>query len=371
MNQGLLIALEKMDRLNKATLKFSGPPKSAIEAIIQASEIAKFAKPPVGSIEYITSFAQSIPLIAEAINTAKTKQELIHDAIFGGGHTVSNLAKIAAIDNAATEASKAFRSWDSISRYITDNANAYKEQLGVAKNISTILQDQSILNKAINPAIFDNKFIKESPRIIDVLSANTFANVFEAYESIKSQNSLEIELAQLNKTISEDEKVKMQVSTFANDISEANEDYKKIDEIATDFVDKLTSQFGLPKQYAYYIAALVIFVLCVWGKDILSLKKEVPTNITNNYIIQNNPKVIKERINDNDIITKDAPIYLKRLTSTRRIGTFKINTIVEIKEVKKDWCLVSGKVEITVKKSKLVKDSIITGWIQQRYLSNY
>jgi len=371
MNQGLLKALEKINAFDLATRKYSGPPKTAIEAIIEATEIAKLATTPAGSLELITKASSSIPLIAEAISNAKSKQDLINESIFGFGNTVANYAKIAAIDSAAMEASKAFGSWDDVYNQVTNNARAYNEQLAVTKSISTILQGRSYLDSVINASIFENQFAKETPRIFDVLSANTFSNVIKVHESIKATASLEEELALLNITLEQDEEVKNEVSSFANSISEAEESYEKIDEIATNFVHKLTSKFGLSKQYAYYIAAIIIFVLCVWGKDLLSLKKDKAPNVTNTYVIKN--KINASRSKDSDVILRNAPIYQTYRTSTRKIGTFKERTIVEIQKVKKGWCYVKGEAELIHKSNgiKLTKDSIINGWVQQRYLNNF
>lgn len=321
-------------------------------------------KAPNYAMEYLTTPTNKTHLMYNAIAEQASKANAINNILTG-----IDISMMARFEQKQTETEKTLALISGIKLAVLDNNNSYTSFLKISENISNVFYP----SKSISALYSGNDLFKNSNFInntkltsIDILAGTTFSNLVSVS---KSFGDFEKEIESLDTEILNNTEVKIEVQAFINNVQQINErTYKKIEEYLTDWIDKFSERFGISKQKSYYLAMILIFLSGVYVKDFLTTKTTPPIIYKITTII--NPTAKKTL---KYIVVKDASVYEKNHSTSRKIGLIKENTEVEIQRMKEGWCLVKGMVLVIKKqgKTKVEKDTFIQCWVNQRYLSNF
>lgn len=361
----------------KNPLHFGGALESFIEANNKTKkafgglDVSNFVTKnpiPKTALDYLTTSKYSTHSIHDAIVEQTKKIDLVQGMI-GGGSTVNilaaykeNVSKNSAIDTLI------FGMKDTVLQH----RNSYQSFLDASQSISKSLYSSSALatlyQNGTNLFTAQNFIENKKLNPFDVVSGTTFSNLIKNFDNI-DEEFFDKEFKNIPTDLLNSPELKTETMALAAIIN-ANIDernYKKIEEYLTDWIDKMSIRFNISKQTSYFIAMVIIFLSGFTAKEMLSHKKsETITYVVNNTYVQANKTITY-------LIIKPAPVYQKDHDTSRKVGKIKENVAVEIIRMKEGWCLVKGLVTIVVKggKIKTEKDTLIQGWIHQRYLSNF
>jgi hypothetical protein len=324
--------------------------------------------PPKNTWDYLTAPSSKTHLMYNAIAEQANKVDYAAKMLMGG-HTLSVLAQF---EQKQAESEKALALINGIKDTVMQHSSSFLAFLNTSEKISNALYP----NKSI-AALYGNSNILTATNFIenkklspfDILSGTTFSNLVNLHESTTGR-TFDYEIENLNTELINNPEVKSEVEDLVKNVNKITErTYKKIEEYLTDWIDKVAIKLGISKQQSYFLAMTIIFIAAVYNKELILPKKSQPTiNITNNITIQGTKK------NKQTAITvKQAPVYEKNHSTSRKLGKIKENTEVEIQRMKEGWCFIKGVVSIIKKegKNKIEKDTTIQCWINQRYLSNF
>jgi hypothetical protein len=324
--------------------------------------------PPKNAWDYLTAPASKTHLMYNAIAEQAKKADYTKEILMGG-HTISVIAKF---EQKQIENEKALALVNGIKNTVLQNNNSYLAFLKTSENISNalypaksiaVLYGNSNILTATN--FIENK--KLSP--FDILSGTTFSNLVNIYETTAG-GAFEDEMENLNKELINSPEVKSEIEDLVINVNRISErTYKKIEEYLTDWIDNIAIKLGISKQQSYFLAMTIIFLAAVYNKELLLPKKsQTIINVTNNVTIQG----IKKN-KQTAIVVKQAPVYEKNHSTSRKLGLIKENTEIEIQRIKDGWCLIKGVVSVIKKEGKIKaeKDTLMQCWISQKYLSNF
>jgi len=322
--------------------------------------------PPKTAFDYLAMPTSKTNLMYDTIVKQATGKSFVND-ILGGGHTISVLAKYHK-DGLKTNAVDTLI--QGIQSSVLQNSNSYQAFLKTSKSVSKNLYPSSAINLLIeNNNLFSATNFIENKKLnpFDILSGVTFSNLVKIYENT-NEEALDEEIKNFDDELINSPELKIEVESLVQNVNVINaRNYKKIEDYLTDWIDKVSVKFNISKQKSYFLAMIIIFLAGASAKELLFHKQSGSiTNIVNNTYVQVNKTPTY-------IIIKPAPVYEKSHHTSRKIGRIKENGEVEIKRMKEGWCLIKGLVTIVVKKDKVKteKDTLIEGWIHQRYLSNF
>lgn len=360
---GINLATSMSEKINKSM--------AGITPMLNIAEVLNSRMKTNNAWNYITEPRQK-PLIMYEAMRAFTEKQNQYQNIFGGT-TISNIAKFSQ-EPFGKPYNADLESINKIKDVININSKAYNAHINLSKSLASALSANQLFanaNKYADIFSSQNYLDKKALNPFDVLSGASFANIAAIYGATKHTGTLDDEFSFLQKELATNKDLINETNSFVNEINSAKEDYQKIDEILTYRIHSFTSKFGWSLQRAHYFAYLLIFLCGVFGKYAIDAAfKSKPA--VNNYITVNK-FVTEPKSKSIDLIIKNAPVYATTLTSTRKLGTIKENTKVEILRNKSGWCYVESLVTI-IKKSKGQKtgmDTIMQVWVQQSYLKNF
>lgn len=367
MNEKLNKMLNSIDNINKFK-NINALKESTFEALslkLTGDLFATKLQPNILAVDYVPKLI-SANYIDNLLSIQTKQNELLRKIVFAGD-TTSNLSSyinstksFESIINADLYSNK----WKEVSNSINGNLAAFNEHISLINEVSQVFSPQSldIISKFSQNKLGSNHF---KPNYLDILSASTYIDVSYVYRTINKSNNFIEECAVIKSEVTKNSDLIREAREYTKAIIQGTE--KGYIDISERFIGFLVNKLGWSRQRAYYLFLLLLTTIDI-GKDITisSLMQGVNLHTQNIYYI--NTKTVSQ-----DVVIKDAPIYLKRSSSTRKIGTYKRFGIVEIIKVKDGWCFVNGDALIKYKEhgESFVKDTIITGWIKQKYLKNY
>ncbi len=219
--------------------------------------------------------------------------------------------------------------------------------------------------------LFTSKNFKENNTLnaFDIASGSTFSSFIKSNKDTNDEN-LQEQFSKLTDDLEKQPELKKDVQELVSIVADNPRSYQKIDELLTDRLDKITQKFGMTKQQTYLIVLLVNCITAIFAsilvKEIISSKSpQITNNITNVIKVVQAPKKT-----NSCFVTKNAPVYEKSHSTSRRLGTINAFTQVNLIKMKGGWCLVEGVITTLKKEGKLKinKDSLTKCWISQKYI---
>lgn len=255
---------------------------------------------------------------------------------------------------------------------ILTHSSTYDAFLKATQNFANfVTPTKSLANFENYNKLFTSKNFTESNTLnaFDIASGSTFSNILKSNTDLDDE-ALKSQFAALTDDLERQPELKKEVQELINTVAENTRTYKKIDELLTDWVDKMIQKFGVSKQWSYNIVFYVGWFISVYLGGILKdrLSPKTPQTINN---VTNVIKVVQApKKTSNCLINKDAPVYEKNHSTSRRIGTISAKTDVDLIKIKNGWCLVEGLITIIKKegKFKINKDSLTKCWVSQKYI---
>lgn len=282
-----------------------------------------------------------------------------------GGHTLTEVIKYVTGPNTSTTGAALMVE---LEQTIFKHSKSYQSFLNLSENIYKISPLKIGGSQLYKEGLFNSvNFLEKNPKnLFDVLSGTTFANLTKLYKG--SAVDLEDELKSIEKTFYSDTEFKAEAVKFVEEVAKADDKgYIKFDDLITNFVHLIMKRFGFSMQASHNLSVFLIFAGAFYLRDILPGGKQ-----TQNINYKTNVYMAQPRI-ETDLIIKSAPVYEKDHSTSRKIGQIKENLEVEIKRKKAGWCLVKGVITVVHKKGKekIDRDTLMTVWINQKYLDGY
>ncbi|MDP1800018.1 MAG: hypothetical protein Q8L81_01605 [Bacteroidota bacterium] len=377
--------LKHLDGLSKLA-NISNPMQNHMKqmnSFLKVSDILNSVAPKQSMWDYISNPTKNMHFMFDAVKEKANNDSLKSKIIFGGS-TVSDIAKYINANETASKVSKSMlglNALNDITQTVNRFSNAYDKQLSITEGLFKSYSQTKHLNLSGNLSeLFNgnNFYNRKKVNAFDVLSGSAFTNIARLYEASPESASLEEELGLIEEEFKQNPYLIKEVQNLMDAVcATESETYKKWDDKLTEWVDALTRRFGWSKQKAYYIAFMIgsvcSIIIGVSAKAVYDSYTKKPQIVINAPITINKNMYVSNEKFVNDIIFKQAPVYPKNLTSTRKLGVFKENAVVKIIQMKNGWCNAEGLVEIIKKQNgkKIKSDSLMRVWVQQIYLKSF
>lgn len=369
MNEKLNKILNSIDSINKfdSLNKINDRRLEVMALKMNGDLLAQKISPLKSALDYVPKLFASTNF-DNLLTIQAQNNEILRKVVFAG-ETTSNFTKYTSVYkplDALIKIDQYKTKWKDVTTSIGGDLTAFNTHVSLINDVSKIFSNELL---KVDASLRFEKFTKDlnytNPNYLDILSASTFVDINKVYDTKNKTNSFIEECAVIKSELSRNSDLVKEALEFTKATIQSTG--KGYIELSDRFIIFLVDKLGWSKQRAYHLFLLLLITLGT-GKEIAieSLMQGTNMNVQNKYYI--NPKT-----NSQDVIIKDAPIYSKRLSSTRKIGTYKKFTIVEIIKVKEGWCFVKGETNTRTKKqvNSSKKDTIVSGWIKQRYLKNY